>query len=407
VSAATVAVFCMPEDGHLQRLRPLIASLARRGLAAHVFTHDRYVEQVRRAGAVFHDVFEGRALEQGEDASLPVPCRYVTFAGQHGEEVTREVAALRPALVVHDAFAVIGPLVATALGLPHVNVCAGHAVDAARYRAALATDPRVRISQSCSEAVAALRKRQAIVDASPFSYVSTPSPHLNVYCEPAEYLTDTERCALEPVAFFGSLPPADELGERRRGDGTWSFGEDATGLRVYVSLGTVVWRYWPHDALATLGAVAEAVASIPGARAVLSLGHASLGPGEARLLAQQGVTVATYVDQWAILDEADAFVTHHGLSSTHEAIFHRVPMLSYPMFWDQPALAAKCQELGLAIPLSETPRGVVRPEKVRTALEELVERVEALRARLEEAREWELRTIAGREDVLDRIVALI
>ena len=209
------------------------------------------------------------------------------------------------------------------------------------------------------------------------------------------------------MAFFGSLPPADELGARRRGDGLWSFGGDATGLRVYASLGTVVWRYWPRDALGALGAVAEAVASIPGARAVLSLGHASLGLEEVRTLARPGVTVAGHVDQWAILHEADAFVTHHGLSSTHEAIFHRVPMLSYPMFWDQPALAAKCQELGLAIPLIDTPRGSVRPEKVRAAIEELVGRAETSRARLEEAREWELRTIAGREDVLDQIVALI
>ena len=41
--------------------------------------------------------------------------------------------------------------------------------------------------------------------------------------------------------------------------------------------------------------------------------------------------------------EADLFVTHHGLNSTHEAIFNRVPMLSYPFFWDQPGLAAECR----------------------------------------------------------------
>lgn len=404
---ATVALFCMPEDGHFQRLRPLIAGLARRRLEAHAFTHERYAAQVRRAGGVFHDLFAGRDLEQGKDASMPVPCRYVTFAGQHGEGVVRDVAALRPALVIHDGFAVVGRLVAAALGLPHVHVCAGHAVDAASYRAALETDPRVRISRSCHEAVATLRERLGVADASPFSYVSTPSPHLNVYCEPAEYLTLTQRCALEPVAFFGSLPPADELGARRRGDGLWSFGADATGLRVYASLGSVVWRYWPRDALGALGVVAEAVASIPGARAVLSLGQAPLDPDEARTLERPGVTVTDYVDQWAILHEADVFVTHHGLSSTHEAIYHRVPMLSYPMFWDQPALAATCQTLGLAIPLVETPRGSVRPERVRDAIEELVVRAEALQARLEEARGWELRTIAGREDVLDRIVAMI
>ena len=56
------------------------------------------------------------------------------------------------------------------------------------------------------------------------------------------------------------------------------------------------------------------------------------------------------MDQWAVLGETDLFVTHHGLNSTHEAIFNRVPMLSYPFFWDQPGLAAKCQAFGIARP---------------------------------------------------------
>jgi UDP:flavonoid glycosyltransferase YjiC (YdhE family) len=245
-----------------------------------------------------------------------------------------------------------------------------------------------------------------MADATPFSYVADPSPWLNVYGEPAEFLAPAARSALEPVAFFGSLPPAEELGARRRGPGLASFGDGEPGLRVYASLGTVVWRYWRGAALAALGAVAEAVSSIPGARAVVSLGGAAVSADEARALERPGVTVAEYVDQWAILQEAGAFVTHHGLSSTHEAIWHGVPMLSYPMFWDQPALAARCRDLGIALPLVESPRGALAPARVRAALEELGRRAGSFRARLGEARAWEARTVEGREAVLDRIAAL-
>ena len=405
--SAVAAVFCMAEDGHFQRMRPLLAGLVRRGLATHVFTHERYARQVVQAGAIFVDLFGRRELEQGPDASLPVPCRYVTFAGEHGREVVQEVAALAPGLVVNDAFSVVGRLAAEALGIPHVHVCAGHAVDAARYRADLATDPRVRTSPRCRRAVEVLRDEHGVADASPFSYVAAPSPYLNLYCEPPEYLTGTQRTSLEPVAFFGSLPPAEELTARRRGEGLSSFGDQPAARRVYASVGTVVWRYWPEVAVGALRAVAEAVASTPGARAVLSLGHAVLAPEDAASLAQPRVTVADYVDQWAILQEADVFLTHHGLNSTHEAIFHRVPMLSYPMFWDQPSLAATCQDLGLALPLVETPRDDLTPQGVRSALEAVAAQATTLRARLAEAREWELRTVAGREAVLDRIVALI
>jgi UDP:flavonoid glycosyltransferase YjiC (YdhE family) len=401
------AVFCMAEDGHFQRLRPVVSGLVRWGLSVHVFTHERYAAEVRRTGAAFQDLFAGRELEHGPDASTPVPCRYVTFAGEHGGAVARELAALGPALVVNDAFAVAGRLAAESLGLPHVQVSAGHALDPARTRAALASDERVRISSRCRDAVTNLRERHGVVDASPFSYVAFPSPWLNVYGEPPEFLTEDERRALEPVVFFGSLPPAGELGARRRGEGLSSFGEAGAGLRLYASLGTVVWRYWPGVALAALAAVAEATASIPGARAVLSLGHAAPGAAELRALERPGVTVAAYVDQWAILGEADVFLTHHGLSSTHEAIWHEVPMLSYPMFWDQPALAGKCRELGLALPLVETPRGELGPGPVRAAIEELARRAETIRERLSAARVWEVRTVEGREAALDRILALV
>jgi UDP:flavonoid glycosyltransferase YjiC (YdhE family) len=401
------AVFCMAEDGHFQRLRPIVSGLVRRGLSVHVFTHERYAAEVRRTGAAFQDLFAGRELEHGPDASTPVPCRYVTFAGEHGGAVARELAALGPALVVNDAFAVAGRLAAESLGLPHVQVSAGHALDPARTRAALASDERVRISSRCRDAVTTLRERHGVADASPFSYVAFPSPWLNAYGEPPEFLTEDERRALEPVVFFGSLPPAGELGARRRGEGLSSFGEAGAGLRLYASLGTVVWRYWPGVALAALAAVAEATASIPGARAVLSLGHTAPGAAELKALERPGVTVAAYVDQWAILGEADVFLTHHGLSSTHEAIWHEVPMLSYPMFWDQPALAAKCQELGLARPLVEAPRGELGPWQVRAALEELARLAETTRERLAAARAWEVRTVEGREAALDRILALI
>ena len=38
---------------------------------------------------------------------------------------------------------------------------------------------------------------------------------------------------------------------------------------------------------------------------------------------------------------ADAFVTHSGMNSTHEALFHKMSMVSYPIFADQPGLAAR------------------------------------------------------------------
>jgi UDP:flavonoid glycosyltransferase YjiC (YdhE family) len=117
--------------------------------------------------------------------------------------------------------------------------------------------------------------------------------------------------------------------------------------------------------------------------------------------------VAGYVDQWQVLREADVFVTHQGLNSTHEAIFNRVPMLSYPFFWDQPALAGTCGRMGLAVPLTNLPRGPLQEEEVHAALSKLSRRGTALDADLAAARDQEIEVIADRDDVLRRVKDLI
>jgi UDP:flavonoid glycosyltransferase YjiC (YdhE family) len=124
------------------------------------------------------------------------------------------------------------------------------------------------------------------------------------------------------------------------------------------------------------------------------------------LLVRSNVTVETAVDQWSMLAQADCFVTHHGLNSTHEAIYHGVPMISYPFFWDQPSLAAKCNRLGLAIPLTDTPRGPLSEAEVDRAWQRFLAARRQMMHALDAAREWELAVLAGRPAILQRIVEL-
>jgi len=400
-----VAFFAMTEAGHFQRLQPLISGMAQRDFDVHVFTDRRFASGVERAGGRFVDLFGTHTLEAADNESAPFPSRFVSFAGLHCDDVARDVAALDVSLVVYDTFAVVGHAVARLLGVPYVNVCAGHNMNPERFLADLEVDPRVSISPRCHRAVETLRDRYGIGDASPFSYISGLSRFLNVYCEPPAFLTEDERAAFEPIAFFGSLPPLAEIAERRR-NGARPWFEPAAELKAYVSFGTVVWRYWAAEALDALSAIADAFAGMPRARAVVALGRAPIVADRVAELTRPNVAVVDYADQWRVLSEADVFVTHHGLNSTHEAIFSGVPMISYPFFSDQPGLAERCRRLGVAIPLATSPRAPVTPADVVKALDELSGRQTAVRERLDEAREWELEVIAARGSVLDQIEAL-
>jgi UDP:flavonoid glycosyltransferase YjiC (YdhE family) len=391
VTRRTVALFAMPERGHFQQLAPLISGLTDQGVTAYVFTDRRFEPDIVAAGATFVDLFSRYPLEPVDDESIPVPCRYVSFAGAYAEQIAADLGELRTDLVIYETFAVVGHVAARLRGLPYVNVCAGHNMDPAQLRPQLEADPRVALSAGCRRAVEVLRDRYGIEDASPFSYLSGLSPFLNVYCEPPAFLTAAEREVFEPIAFFGSLPsPRETEAKSRQGGARW-FGDAEGELKVYVSFGTVVWRYWAAQALDALHAISDALAEMDGVRVVLG---------------QPNIEGATKVDQWSALQEADLFVTHHGLNSTHEAIFHRVPMISYPFFSDQPALARRCQELGLAIPLTESTRAPLAERDVRAAISEFTRRRESMHASLSEAREWELDVMAGRHAVVRRLSEL-
>ena len=401
-SRPVIAVFCMPENGHFQRMCPLIAMLSEQGAEVHVFTHGKFRDRVLANGGWFFDMFSKYPIDAVDDESRPVPSRFVSYAAAYAEPVRREVESTGATLVIHDGFAVIGRLVATLLGLPRVNVYAGHNPDPQAFIEGLRKDPRVSTSRQCHEAVKVLRERYGVADASPFSYVSSRSTELNLYCEPPEFLGEDERRGLEPVAFFGSL--ADVAG--KTAGGIHFEGAGAETIKIYVSFGTVVWRYYAGQALEALTTLASVFGKRNDVRAIISLGGAERGEGVKELLTRPNVVVKDYVDQESVLAEADVFVTHHGLNSTHEAIGHGAFMLSYPFFWDQPGLARKCQAIGVALPLSKDLRGPFGEDDVVSALAAWRSDGERIQQALSRAQEWERAVIAGRPAVVDRIIEL-
>jgi UDP:flavonoid glycosyltransferase YjiC (YdhE family) len=193
VSRPSAAVFVMAQEGHFESLRPLVRGLAREGLDIHVFTDRAFAGRVEAAGARFVDVFSRYPLERADAESFPQPFRFVSFAAAYADAIARDLAEIRPSLIIHDGHAVIGSVVARVLDVPYVRVSTGHNVQPTRLPALVDTLPPVRVSDACARAVETLRERHGVDDASPFLFAEGLSPFLNVCCEPPEYLTDPER----------------------------------------------------------------------------------------------------------------------------------------------------------------------------------------------------------------------
>ncbi|MDG0791547.1 hypothetical protein OMP38_12195 [Cohnella ginsengisoli] len=61
--------------------------------------------------------------------------------------------------------------------------------------------------------------------------------------------------------------------------------------------------------------------------------------------------VRPYVPQLEMLRRADVFITHAGMNSVHEGLWHGVPLLMVSMGPDQPAVAARIKALGAGLRL--------------------------------------------------------
>ncbi|WP_305764731.1 MULTISPECIES: nucleotide disphospho-sugar-binding domain-containing protein, partial [Actinomycetes] len=89
-----------------------------------------------------------------------------------------------------------------------------------------------------------------------------------------------------------------------------------------------------------------AFGELPGWHVVLQIGKyvdpAELGeiPGN--------IEVHRWVPQLAILEQADAFVTHAGMGSSAEGLYCGLPMIAVPQSAEQPMNADRLVELGVA-----------------------------------------------------------
>ncbi len=391
----------MNEHGHVRRALVLARELVAAGASVHFFTAAEYASGVIRVGAVFHDLFRNRALHLADAESIPIPSRYVTFAAHYAESLAAELKTLRTDLVIHDSFAVIGIPVSQMLGLPRIAICAGHNMPPAQTISQLECDPRVKISPRCYEAVEILRTEHGMETASPFSYVDSLSPLLNIVSEPEPFLTSLERAQFEPLVFFGSLDrPFFERYRTLEREGSHGKTE-RKDLRFYASFGTVASRYYSSAIVSLVETIIATASRIESARFIISTGRDTTA---ALPNPPQNVTIKKFADQVDTLRTSDIYLTHHGLNSTHESIYLMTPMISYPIFHDQPGLARRCQQLGVAVALTPELRGPVSVDLLQETIEKVRSMGQGMRDQLRTLREWEIETVERRPIVIKRIL---
>ena len=119
---------------------------------------------------------------------------------------------------------------------------------------------------------------------------------------------------------------------------------------VYISLGTVV-----NDQPSFYRQCIAALADSP-CRVILSVGE-QVSPADLGALPKCGRRIWVQVDQIAVLQVADVFLTHCGMNSVNEALYFGVPLVMFPQTPEQGGVCTRVLQLGAGVKLeSRTPR---------------------------------------------------
>lgn len=378
---AHIAMFSIPAPGHVLPALDLLAELVRRGHRV-TYANDPSMRTVIEATGAelkpYRSVIPaiGEAASEGDDEAFAgdVIDQLTVFADEYENQLPQWFALYegdRPDLILYDIAGAMSVVLARTWGVPALQISPtyvawrGYEEDMADFYDGLRADPR---------GVEMLARQDRLVA----SY-GIDEPCLDLLGKPERSLVliapsmqpNSEKVDRTVYTFTGParrLPDPAPSGER----------DDRTTLLV--SFGSAF-----TDQPATYRAACDLAAARPDWRVILQVGGRT---DPSTVTASDGsvppnVEVHPWIDQVAVLEETDVFVTHAGMGGSSEAMLTGTPVVTAPQAADQFENATMLAAAGIAVPAPEELSGASLGEACDAALA-LTGRAQELSAELAE-----------------------
>lgn len=346
-----IVFFCIPAYGHTNPTLGVVRELVQRGHEVQYYSYEPFRPQIEAAGAEFvgcdHYDAERKlspkdAVRVGKDLAFSIRLLVDTTLALD-DMVCREMREKKPDCIVADSMAVWGKAVAWKLGIPFVSSTTTFAFN--QYSAKIMKRSlREMLGMIVSMPQINRDIRRLRESGYPIKSVldilqNDDDTNTIVYTSP-EFQPCSETFS-DKYAFVGpSVRPASGSFEKTR------------DKLVYLSMGTVnndMLRFY-KNCIAALGGTDYQV--------VLSVGEltdqAALGP------LPENVSVFPRVDQIAVLQKADVFISHCGMNSVNESLYYGVPLVMFPQTAEQGGVAARVRQLGAGEYLKKNSAAAIR-----------------------------------------------
>ena len=336
-----IAWFCIPAHGHTNPTLGLVRALTDAGHRIYYFSFEMFREKIENAGAVFIPC-DGYDFEMEDKANADRVGKDQAFAVELlvsstlalDEMVTAKIAELKPDVIVADSVAYWGKLAAMKHGIPYISSTTTFAFNrySARYMKH-GVGETLKMLFSMPKVNKQIRRLQekgypvkGILD------IVQNDNDTNTVVYTSRYFQPCSDTFSEKYHFIGpSIRPVRD-----------SFKKKA-GKTVYISMGTVNQnRVFYRNCISALGRTDYQV--------IISMGtnrdHYDDVP--------DNIEIYESVDQMAVLQITDVFITHCGMNSASEGLYFGVPLILFPQTPEQDAVARRTEELGAGLRLSGT-----------------------------------------------------
>jgi len=335
-----IVFFCIPAHGHTNPTLEVVKELISRGNEVWYYSYNIMREKIQSTGAKFiscddYDMEKKLNAKDstrvGKDLAFSTKLLVDTTLALD-EKVCREMEEIKPDCIVADSMALWGKAVALKLGIPFVSSTTTFAFN--QYSARIMKQGfkdlvKMLLSMpKTSKQVKRLKDKGFPVNSIIDIIGNDDNTNTIVYTSP-EFQPCSETFS-EKYAFVGpSIRPSTEEIEKKK------------EKLIYISMGTVNNDMMPFYR-SCISALKETDYQV-----ILSVGNLVSVEDFGEI--PENISVYSHIDQIAVLEKADIFVSHCGMNSVSESLYFGVPIVMIPQTSEQKGVAERVRQLGAGI----------------------------------------------------------
>lgn len=337
-----IVFFCIPAHGHINPTLGVVRELISRGHQVFYYSYNMMREKIEATGATFVSCDEydqeqrldaKDAVRVGKDWAFSTQILVDTTLALD-DTVCEHMRELNPDCIVADSMAVWGKAVALKLGIPFVSSTTTFAFN--QYSAKIMKQSLRQMfgmifsMTKINKNIKRLQEKGYPVKSVLDIIQNDNNTDTIVYTSP-EFQPCSETFSDKYVFVGPSIRPIENIFEKK------------SDKLIYISMGTVI-----NDSTEFYKKCIEALANKK-YQVIMSVGN--LINIEDLGAVPYNIPISRFVDQIAVLSQADVFLTHCGMNSVNESLYYKVPLVMYPQTSEQDGVATRVEQLGAGIRL--------------------------------------------------------